>query len=209
MAMAHLRCGAIAEALRAADALIALSREQGFATWLAHGMICRAAALSWVEPPAKAIPLLKDAIAECLATGNLIFNPVQSLELVGAYLRAGKVETGLALVAELLANIERTGERQGEAPLRCVRGQLLLAGPNPDENEAEASLQMALAVARRQRFKLAELVAATGLARLWRQQGKQGAALELLAPIYGWFTEGFEFPVLRDARALLCELSKP
>jgi len=69
----------------------------------------------------------QDAIAECLAAGNLIFNPVSSLELVGAYFRAGDVETGLALVTELLANIERTGERQREATLRCVRGQLLLA----------------------------------------------------------------------------------
>ena len=99
-------------------------------------------------------------------------------------IREVRANSSVAPVAELLASIERTGERQGEATLCCVRGQLLLAGPKPDENEAEASMQKALAVARRQRFKLGELVAATSLACLWRQQGNRGAALALLAPIY-------------------------
>jgi predicted ATPase len=88
-------------------------------------------------------------------------------------------------------------------------GQLLLAGPEHDEKETEACMQKALSVARRQRFKLGELVAATSLARLWLQQGNSRAALALLQPIYASFTEGFEFPVLRDARVLLDELSKP
>jgi tetratricopeptide (TPR) repeat protein len=206
MAFAYLSRGAMAEALETADALVTLSREQGFPHWLAQGMILHAAAASWLDSPAKAIPLLKDAVAARVAAGSRISHAGFSLHLVSACLRAGEVETGRAVVAELFAHVERTGDRVGEPYLWLRRGQLLLAAVNGDETEAELSMQKALAVSRQQGNKFAELATATALARLWRQQGKKGAALELLAPIYGWFTEGFEFPVLRDARALLCEL---
>jgi predicted ATPase len=209
MAIHYLLRGAITEALQAADALITLSREQGFAQLLAHGMLWRAAALSWLDLPAKAIPLLKEALAARLATGNRITHPGFSMQLVLAYLRAGGIETGLAVVSELLAWIERTGERLSEAALWLRRGQLLLARAEGDENEAELSLQKALAVSRQQHIKLTELATATALAQLWQRQGKRRTARELLEPIYAWFTEGFELPVLRDARAALDELSKP
>jgi predicted ATPase len=209
MAFAYLSRGAMAEALETADALVTLSREQGFPHWHAQGMILHAAAASWLDSPAKAIPLLKDAIAARVAAGSRISHAAFSLNLVSACLRAGEVETGLAVVTELFAHVERTGDRVGEPYLWLRRGQLLLATVNADETEAELSMQKALSVSRLQGHKLAELAAATALTQLWLQQGKRGAALELLAPIYGWFTEGFEFPVLRDARALLCELSKP
>jgi predicted ATPase len=209
MAFAHLWRGAMTEVLEAADALITLSREQDFATWLAFGKICRAAALSWVDSPAKAIPLLKNAIESCLATGNLIFRPVSSTALVGAYLRAGEVEAGVALAAELLAHSEQTGDRQAEISLWQLRGQLLLAGAKRDENEAELSLRKALAVARYQHSKLGELTAGISLAQLWQRQGRREAARELLEPIYAWFTEGFGYPELRNAQALLDALSEP
>jgi class 3 adenylate cyclase/predicted ATPase len=209
LALLYLSRGAFSEALATADALVALSREQGFAQLLAHGMIFRAAAVSWLEEPTKAIPLLKDAIAARVATGSRVGHSGLSLHLVSASLRAGEVETGLAVVAELLAYLERTGDRDVEALLWLGRGQLLLAGEKRDENEAELSLQKALVVARHQRTKLQELASATALAQLWQQQGKREAARELLEPIYAWFTEGFEVPVLRNARALLDELSKP
>jgi predicted ATPase len=118
-------------------------------------------------------------------------------------------EKGLALVAELLAWVERTGNRIGEPGLWLRRGQLLLSAANADADEAELSMQKALAVSRRQQNKLTELATATALGRLWQQQSKRGAAVELLTPIYAWFTEGFEVPVLRDACSLLDELSTP
>ena len=208
MAFWHLGRGAMAKSLETADALITLSREQGFAQWLAQGMIVHAAAASWIDPPAKTIPLLKDAVTARIATGSRISHSSFSLPLVSACLRAGEVETGLAVVGELLAHVERTGDRVDESILWLRRGQLFLARTMGEEIKAELSIQKALSIARQQRAKSRELVVAVVLARLWQQQGKRAAALALLEPIYTWFTEGFEHPDLRSARALLDELSK-
>jgi hypothetical protein len=133
-----------------------------------------------------------------------------SLPLVSAYLRAGEVQTGLAVVGDLLAHVEHTGDGRLEEPLLWLsRGELLLATGNGDENEAEISMQRALTIAGRQHAKLPELVTATALAKLWQRQGKREAALKLLEPIYAWFTEGFEYPELKNARVLLGELANP
>jgi class 3 adenylate cyclase/predicted ATPase len=210
MSFAYLRRGAMTEALETAEALILLSREQGFAQWLAHGMIFRGAALSGLGPPANAISLLKDALAAKLATGAQVSQPAFSCFLASACLRAGEGEAGLAVVAASLEQVERTDDRDSESTLWRLRGQLVLAQQGKDdESEAERSLQKALAVARLQRNRLSELAAATVLAQLWQQQARRDAALELLGPIYAGFTEGFEYPDLRNARALLDELAKP
>jgi predicted ATPase len=199
----------MAEALERADASITLSREQGFPQWLAQGMIIRAAVLSWLDAPGTAIPLLKDALATRQATGARIGWPAYSVPLVSACLRAGEIEAGLAIVTELLEHVEHTNDRDSESHLWRFRGQLFLARGKEDEAEAERCLEKALAVARHQGARLFELAAATDLARLWQRQGKREAALELLGPIYAWFTEGFEYPELRGAHALLDELSEP
>jgi predicted ATPase len=106
---------------------------------------------------------------------------------------------------EAVQVIEATDERIDEAELHRLRGDLLLA--TGDQAAAEQSYHQALVVARRQSAKLFELRAATSLARLWRDQGKRTEARDLLAPTYGWFTEGFDTPVLQDAKALLDELA--
>ena len=93
----------------------------------------------------------------------------------------------------------------GEADLHRVRGELLISVGDP--TAAEAAFQQAIAVARRQQAKLWELRAATSLARLWRDEGKAAEARDLLAPVYSWFTEGFDTPVLQDAKALLDQLT--
>jgi predicted ATPase len=209
VAMMYLLRGAVAEALETAEALITLCREQGFPHWLAQGMIIRAAALSWLDSPGTAIPLLEDALATRQATGARISWPGFSVPLVSAYLRAGEIEAGLAIVTELLEHIEHTNDRDSESHLWRFRGQLFLARGKEDEAEGERCLEKALAVARHQGARLFELTAATDLARLWQQQGKPEAALELLGPIYAWFTEGFQYSELRGAHALLDELSKP
>jgi predicted ATPase len=111
---------------------------------------------------------------------------------------------GLSYIAEAARLIENGDERIAEAELYRVRGDLLKA--TGDQEPAEASYHRALAVARRQQAKTLELRAVTSLARLWRDQDKRIEACNLLAPVYGWFTEGFDTPVLQDAKALLDHL---
>ncbi|MBI3455715.1 MAG: hypothetical protein HY002_07995 [Candidatus Rokubacteria bacterium] len=113
------------------------------------------------------------------------------------------------MVTEALRQVDGTGDRAAESVLWRLQGELLLAQGPGDEAGAEACLQKALAIARHQHARLLELAAATPLAKFWQQRGKRAAARELLGPIYAWFTEGFEYPDLRGARALLDELSTP
>lgn len=130
-----------------------------------------------------------------------------------AYGNAGQPEEGLALIAEALNIVDKTGKRIDEAGLYRRQGELLLARKSLETRttgarrqlaaEAERCFHQALAVARRQQAKTLELRAAMSLARLWQRQGKRAAALDLLAPVYGWFTEGFETTDLREARALV------
>ena len=120
--------------------------------------------------------------------------------------RVGQAEEGLRLLAEALAHVDHTGERYYEAEVYRLKGELLLRQAVPDAPQAEACFQQALAVARRQQAKSWELRAAMSLSRLWQQQGKRAEARELLAPIYSWFTEGFDTPDLQEAKALLEEL---
>ena len=125
--------------------------------------------------------------------------------LAEAQAKAGQPEEGLATLAEALALVEQTDERYWEAELYRLRAELLLM--QGDEAEAEASLQKAVEVARRQQAKSWELRATVSLARLWQKQGKVDEARQMLAEIYGWFTEGFDTLDLQEARALLEELS--
>jgi predicted ATPase len=103
--------------------------------------------------------------------------------------------------------VERTCERWCAAELNRLKGELLLSLASPDEDAAEAAFHRSIAVAREQSVRMWELRAATSLARLWRDQGEPGKARDLLAPVYGWFTEGFDTADLKDAKALLDELS--
>jgi predicted ATPase len=118
----------------------------------------------------------------------------------------GNPTEALALLAEALAIFDRTQERWFEAELHRLRAATLLANSPANSAEADAALRRALAVAQEQGAKFWELRAASSLARLWRDQGKVTEARDLLRPVYGWFTEGFDTPVLREAKALLEEL---
>jgi predicted ATPase len=141
--------------------------------------------------------------------------------LAEAYGHVGQTAEGLHVLAEALACAHTTGERCYEAELYRLKGELLLqsgaqglvsgvstpdAGLQTRDAEAEACFCQALEIARRQQAKSLELRAAMSLSRLWQRQGKRAAAWELLAPIYGWFTEGFDTADLQEARALLDEL---
>jgi predicted ATPase len=136
------------------------------------------------------------------ATGEVLGKPLLLALLAEAYGQSGQAEEGLRLLAEALAVMDDTGGHD-EAELYRMKGELLLHLAVPDALQAEACSQQALAVARRQQAKSWELRTAMSLSRLWQQQGKREAARALLAPIYDWFTEGFDTPDLQEAKALL------
>jgi len=123
--------------------------------------------------------------------------------LAERYGKAGQVAAGLDILHEALATAERCGARRWEAELYRLKGELLLEQPVDHTGEAEACLQQALAIARRQQAKSFELRTAMSLSRLWQHQGQHAAAYELLASVYGWFTEGFDTADLQEAKALL------
>jgi adenylate cyclase len=124
--------------------------------------------------------------------------------LAEAHTRVGQIEEGLSLVAEALALMGKTGERTFEAVLYVLKGWLLFFKGDPAA--AEACFQQAIDIARRRSAKSGELLAVTSLSRLWQMQGKKDEARQMLAEIYGWFTEGFDTKGLREAKALLEEL---
>jgi len=139
-------------------------------------------------------------------TGNVANTPYLFMGLAEAYTMSGQPIEGLNCLAVAAQIIETTEERCDEAELHRLRGDLLCA--TGDRAGAEQSYHLALTVAKQQSAKLFELRAATNLARLWRDQGKRSEARDLLSPIYSWFTEGFDTPVLQDAKTLLDQLTR-
>jgi predicted ATPase len=150
------------------------------------------------------LELLTEALAGIRATGAVTSVPFFLTMLAGALGNAGRPTEGLKQLNEAEQQIEARNERWSESDVHRVRGELLIAVG--DAVVAEKSFHQAIGVARRQSAKLFELRAAAGLARLWRDQDKRTEARDLLAPIYSWFTEGFDTPALKDAKALLDEL---
>jgi TOMM system kinase/cyclase fusion protein len=186
-----------------AAALIALATDQAFPFWDSWGTVLRGWALAEQGQCAEGIAQLRQGIAAWRATGAALQLPYYLALLVEAYGKAGQAEEGLRVLAEALTAVHKTGERQHEAELYRLKGELLLKQDVPDEQEAESCLRQAVDVARQQQAKSLELRAAMSLSRLWQYQGKRVRAHDLLAPIYGWFTEGFDTTDLQEAKALL------
>jgi predicted ATPase len=119
----------------------------------------------------------------------------------------GRFDDALRCIHEAITGVEATKETWHEVDIRRIAGEIALMGPEPDTAKAQGYFERALSVARQQQAKSWELRAAMSMARLWRDQGKRSEARDLLAPVYGWFTEGFDTLDLKEARALLDELS--
>src|SRR5262249_51747796 len=120
-----------------------------------------------------------------------------------AYAQGGQIEEGLRVLAEALTVVHSSGERRLEAELHRLIGEFLLMQATPAEQQAETSFYCALEIARQQCAKSLELRTVMSLSRLWQQQGKRAEARQMLADLYGWFTEGFDTPDLQEAKALL------
>jgi predicted ATPase/DNA-binding SARP family transcriptional activator len=201
----HIFCGDWQAAQEVGETLIRLSTEQGFVYWRTTGLMCRGWALAQQGQTEEGIAQLREGLAAIRATGNEALGVFQRAILAEAHQRAGQAEEGLAVVAEALATKNHTGERFYEAEVHRLKGELLQM--QGDEAEAEASFHRAIEVARQQQAKSWELRATVSLCRLWQSQGKREEARQMLAEVYDWFTEGFDTPDLKEAKALLEELS--
>jgi predicted ATPase/class 3 adenylate cyclase len=186
-----------------AEAAVTLSTEQGFLQWAAMGTILRGWALAMQGQGEVGLAQVRYGIAAYRATGAAMFVPLWCTMLAEVCDHLGHPEEGLQALAEAHILVEQHEERFWEAEVCRLRGVLLLRQPGTPQAEAETWLQRSMDVARRQEAKSLELRAAMSLSRLWQQQGKQAEVRTLLAPIYHWFTEGFDTADLQDAKALL------
>jgi predicted ATPase len=218
-------------AQRHAEALVALASEHGFAQRLAQGTILLGYALALCGQGAEGIAHMRQGLVAGRATGAKTGEPFYLSLLVEGHRQEGQVDEGLRVVAEALAIVATTGNRSAEPELHRLKGELLLlqaasrqraptsllvtsleaegggvTSASSQYTEAEACFRHALQVARHQQAKFYELRTALSLSRLWQRQGKRVEARELLGPIYGWFTEGFDTADLQEARALLVAL---
>ena len=185
------------------SALMALTNEQGFVYWSALGTIDEGWGLVAQGATAAGIARIGEGLAAYRATGAALYGSEQLGILAEAHGRNGEPDEGLRVLADALALVDRTKEAYAAAELHRLQGDLLLQRDRADQPAAEAAYRTAIEIARAQRARSWELRAATSLARLWRDQDKRAEACDLLAPVYGWFTEGFDTPDLRQAKALL------
>jgi predicted ATPase len=186
-----------------AEAAIRLTTEQGFPHWRAYSAILRAWVLAHQGQAQEGVEQINQGLRAYRATGAELWRPYLLALLAEAHGTIGEREEGLTLLTEALTLVDITGQRCYEAELYRLQGALLLQQSSDHQTEAESAFHHALDIARNQQGKSFELRAATSLARLWQEQGKRQEAHDLLAPVYGWFTEGFDTLDLMDAKSLL------
>ena len=197
------------EAVRAqSDEAIALADEKvGAPFWKAHAMIERGCLLAFTGKSADAAQLIASGLGAYRSTGATLYVPWHLSSLASAHADHGQFDEAWRCIDEAMTSIETGKERVWEAEVNRVAGQIAFKSPERDSTKAKEYFERALSVARQQQAKSWELRASMSLARLWRDQGKVQQARELLAPVYGWFTEGFDTLDLKEAKALLEELA--
>jgi len=190
--MTDVLCGNFSAAEVQSEEVIQLAKEKASPTWQGFGMMNKGCGLHLRDKNAEAIQMITAGMAVYRATRATVYLPFFLPHLSLAYARLGQLDEASKCIIEATTAIEATRERWCEAEASRVAGEVALLSINPDEAKAEAAFARALTVARQQQSKSWELRAAMSMARLWRDQGKGDKARELLAPVYGWFTEGFD-----------------
>jgi class 3 adenylate cyclase/predicted ATPase len=203
----HTLCGNYAAANAAVDELIALADEKGTPYFKALGTAVRGWVFVVTGKPSDAVRAIASGIASLRSTGAGLYEPTHLSYLALAYAELGQPDDARRCIDDAIDKAERSKEKWCEAELHRIAGEVELKSGKPDAARAEGCFGRALAVARQQQTKSWELRATTSMARLWRDQGKAQQARELLAPIYGWFTEGLDTLDLKEAKALLAELA--
>jgi predicted ATPase len=199
-------CGKYAALNAQAKELVNLADEKGAAYWKAAGMWAQGLFLHQTGRASEAVQKFNSGLAAWRSTGANLFRPTQLSWLAAAHAELGQFDDAWRCLGDATTEIETTKERWYEAEVNRIAGEVALRSPEPDATRAKAYFERALAVARAQQAKSWELRAAMSLARLWRHQGMRDEARDLLAPIYDWFTEGFDTPDLKEAKALLDQL---
>ena len=186
-----------------AEAAVAITQEWGIPTWSAASTFCRGWAQAAQGQGAAGIAQMRQGLVSWQTLGFALVEPYWLTLLAEAYGQVGQPEEGLRVLSEALSVLNSNGERFWEAELYRLKGALLLQQSSGDSTQAETCFQQAISIAQSQQAKSWELRAATSLTRLWQRQGKCQEAYDLLAPVYGWFTEGFDTADLQEAKALL------
>jgi class 3 adenylate cyclase/predicted ATPase len=202
----NILCTKYAAANAQSNEVVRLADEKGAALWKALGTMQKGCVLALSGKASEAIQMITSGITTYQSTGSRVYLPFFLSHLSRAHAGLGQFDEAWRCIGEAMAAVETAKERWCEAEVNRIAGEIALQSPEPDAAKAEAYFERALVVARQQQAKSWELRAAMSMARLWRDQGKPQQARELLAPVYGWFTEGFETLDLKEAKALLGEL---
>jgi predicted ATPase len=189
------------------DELTTLAEQTDAPFWKAAGKALRGCISSSTGNHSVAIDVLTAGIAAWRSTGARHFMTMYLSFLASAHADSNRFNDARRCISEAMTAIEITKERWWEAEVNRIAGEIELKSPEHDLAKAQANFDRALSVARKQRAKSWELRAAMSMARVWRDQGKREEARELLAPVYSWFTEGFDTLDLKEAKALLDELA--
>ncbi len=200
-------CGRYATAKTLLDELLPLAEDKGTSWWKAFGMMEQGLLLALTGKASDAASLIASGITLFRSIGSTYWLPTYLPHLAMAYTELGQFNDCWRCLSEAMTAVETTGERWFEAEVHRMAGEIALKSPQADAAKVQAHFERALTVARKQQAKSWELRAAMSMARLWRDQGKPQQARELLAPVYGWFTEGFDTLDLKEAKALLEELA--
>jgi class 3 adenylate cyclase/predicted ATPase len=203
----HLYCRDYAAANAPLDELIGLADERGAPYWTALGTAVRGSLFAVSGKASNAVLAITSGITSLRSTGATLYEPWNLSNLARAYAELGQLDEARRCIDDAIDKVERSKEKWCEAEVHRIAGEIALKSLAPDTEKAEKCFDHALAVARQQQTKSWELRAAMSMARLWRDQGKPQQAHELLAPVYSWFTEGFDTLDLKEAKALLDELA--
>jgi predicted ATPase len=207
--MPYTLCGNRAAAAAQAQELVTLAEEKGSLFYKAYGMVSQGWVLALAGRASDATEMLISGITTMRPTGATVWMPFNFLHLARAHAELRQFEAARRCIGEAMTAAETTKETSCEAEIHRTAGEIALMSPQPDAAQAQAHFERAIAIARAQQAKSWELRAATSLARLWRNHDKRQQARDLLAPVYGWFTEGFDTADLKNAKALLDELTEP
>jgi class 3 adenylate cyclase/predicted ATPase len=201
--LTHIHCGNYAAAKAQLDEVLALADEKSALFWKSSGMVLGGCVSALTGKASHAVEMISSWITTLQSTGTTVWMPVYLSYLARAYVELGQFDDASRCIGEAMTTAQTTKENWYEADIHRLAGEIALLSPEPDAAKAEACFVRALAVSREQQAKSWELRAAMSMARLWRDQGRWTEGRDLLAPVYDWFTEGFDTLDLKQARALL------